>query len=338
MHELIESFKSKNKPYELGIPTIKKIIKEASDMGIRSVILIGGEPFLEPRLFELVSFANDCGMTGVTVVTNGTLISGEVLDNIFEFQLGFLSISIDAASEETFAKIRGEKVLGKIIENIDAINKKKERREVSSPQIVSVCTVMDQNLEELMDVIELCKRLKIAQVIFQPVVGDNTDQTRVDFSSCVFIPQSRYEVLDKAIDKLIDYKLSSNENFDFIANSIGHMRLIKKYFRGQLKPQEIPCYSGYNRIQIVQEGKIYFCVNQDKNEATFGDVDRDSLKDLWFSQQARSFRKLIKTCDFPCLQWCAYRDEFIELSEIWEKKDIRKKRPSKNIQEKNELP
>jgi len=322
MYDRLQSLKAENRPYELDIPTIKKVIKEAFQMGIRSLILIGGEPFLEPRLFEIISFANQCGISGVTVVTNGTLFSKEIIEKMFESNLSNLSVSIDAASEEVVSKIRGENVLKKMIDNINLINTLKEKANRSSPGMVCVCTIMDQNLEELVDVINLCKKLKISRIIFQPVVGNNTDQARVDFSSSVFISKNRYEILDKAIDGLIGYKLASKDNFDFIANNIKHLKLIKRYFRGKLKPQEIPCYAGYNRIQIVQEGKIYFCVNQDKYESTFGEVNADSLRKLWFSRKARSYRRLIRNCDFPCLQWCAYRDEFIELSEMRQKRNI----------------
>jgi len=317
MHDRMESLKAENRPYELDIPTIKKVIKEASEMGVHSLILIGGEPFLEPRLFEVVSFAKLCGIDGVTVVTNGTLFSSEIIEKMFESNLSNLSVSIDAASEDTVSKIRGENVLTKMIENINLINSMKEKTNRHSPSMVSVCTIMDQNLEELEDVINLCRQLKICRIIFQPVVGNNTDQARADFSSSVFIPENRYDILDKAVDELIRYKLASKDNFAFIANDVRHLKLIKKYFRGKLKAQGIPCYAGYNRIQVVQEGKIYFCVNQDKYESTFGDVSTDSLEKLWFSRKATSYRRLIRKCDFPCLQWCAYRDEFIELSDAF---------------------
>jgi len=319
MYDRMLALKTQNRPYELDIATIKKVIKEAYEMGVRSLILIGGEPFLEPRLFELVSFANLCGMSGVTVVTNGILFSKEIIEKMFEANLSNLSVSIDAASEEVFSKIRGENVLKKMIDNINLINSLKEKENKPSPNICCVCTIMDQNLEELMEVINLCKKLKISQIIFQPVVGNNTDQARADFNSLVFIPQNRFKILDDAIDSLIKYKLSNKDNFRFIANSLKHLKLIKNYFRGKLKPQEIPCYAGYNRIQVVQEGKIYFCVNQDKHVSTFGDVETENLKELWFSQKARSYRRLIRKCDFPCLQWCSYRDEFIALSDAFRK-------------------
>jgi radical SAM protein with 4Fe4S-binding SPASM domain len=319
MHDRLESFRLQNKQTELDKGTIKKLIKEASSLGVQYLILIGGEPFLDPGIYEIIAYAKQHGMRGVTVVTNGTLFSEPVIEKIFESKLDNLSISIDAASEAGVAQIRGENVLQKIIDNVTLLNRMKERAQLVLPNIVCVCTIMDQNVHEIMDVVRLCRKLKIPRIIFQPVVHDNTDQNRIDFSSEVFIPEHRFPLLDGAIDSLIEYKRSSRDNFDFIANSIPHLKLIKKYFRSALKPQELPCYSGFNRIQVVQEGKIYFCVNQSEHEAVVGNMNTDSLKEVWFSKEARDLRKLIRKCVFPCLQWCAYRDEFIEMSDIWEK-------------------
>jgi len=321
MHERIQQLQAQNRPTELGFETIKKVIREGSQMGINSLILIGGEPFLEPRLHELVLEAHRYSMA-VTVVTNGTLLSEEVIKKAFASDLDNLSISIDAASEKVFSAIRGENAFARILDNIKLLNRMKQGHKRSLPGIVSVCTIMNQNIEELADIVLLCRNLGISKVIFQPVVCDNTDQTQVDFNASVFIPPSRYDLLDKMIDRLIAYKLGNREQFNLIANSTRHLGLMKKYFRGKLNPRALPCYAGYNRVQIVQEGKLYFCVNQNKYEATFGDVSADSLKDLWFSRKARFLRKLIRSCTAPCLQWCAYRDEFIEFSEMMQQERV----------------
>ncbi|MFA5119262.1 MAG: radical SAM protein [Candidatus Omnitrophota bacterium] len=327
MHERMESFRLQNKQTELDKETIKKLIKEAVLMGVQYLILIGGEPFLDAGIYELISYAKLCGMRGVTVVTNGTLFTEPVIGKIFESKLDNLSISIDAASEEVVAQIRGENVLQKIIDNVTMLNRMKERNKLVLPNIVCVCTIMGQNVHELMDVVGLCRRLLIPRIIFQPVVRDNTDQNRIDFSSEVFVPEQEFALLDNAIDSLIEYKRSSRDNYDFIANSIPHLKLIKKYFRRALKAGELPCYSGFNRIQVVQEGKIYFCVNQSEHEAVIGNMDTDRLKEVWFSKKARRLRKLIRTCAYPCLQWCAYRDEFIEMSDIRERSRLFENRP-----------
>ncbi|MFA6217641.1 MAG: radical SAM protein [Candidatus Omnitrophota bacterium] len=327
MQERMESFRLQNKQIELDKQTIKKLIKEAFAMGVVYLILIGGEPFLDPGIYEIIAYAKQCGMRGVTVVTNGTLFSEPVIKEIFDCKLDNLSISIDAASEAVVSQIRGENVLQKIIDNVTLLNRMKERAQLALPNIVCVCTIMNQNVHEIMDVVALCRKLKIPRIIFQPVVHDNTDQNRIDFSSDVFIPAQKFSVLDGAIDSLIEYKQSNRNNYEFVANSTVHLKLIKKYFRSALKPRELPCYSGFNRIQVVQEGKIYFCVNQSEHEAVVGNMNTDSLKAVWFSKEARDLRKLIRKCVFPCLQWCAYRDEFIEISDIWEKNKLFKNNP-----------
>jgi len=325
MHERMESNKALGRPVALDALTIKKLIKEGADMKVRSLILIGGEPFLEPQLFDIVSFGVSCGIPSITVVTNGTIMSEQIAEKMFESGLTSLSVSIDAASEDTFARIRGQRYLEKIIANINLINEMKEKRKEIIPGICCVCTIMDQNLEELTGVIELCRKLKIGKIIFQPVVGDNTDQAKLDADSDVFVKPERFKALDGAIDSIIEYKTSSEENFDFIANSLQHLEAIKKYLKGRSKASKMNCYAGYNRIQVVQEGKLYFCVSQNHHEATLGDVKKESLKDLWCSSKAREFRKSIRKCRKPCLQWCSYRDDFDVIVGDWQKRKLFKK-------------
>ena len=315
-HARLAEFKAQNRPYEIPVPTIKKMIGEAGQMGISSLILIGGEPFVEPRLFELVACAHASGIHGITVVTNGTIMSEDIIRKMFESNLSNLSISIDAADESAYSKIRGENVFGKVMANIQLLNRMKKASGRGAPSIVSVCTIMDQNLEELMGVIKLCRSLDICRIIFQPVVADNTDQANPDLSAPASVPPGRHAALDRAIDELIRYKLANDDNYRFIANSIGHLKLIKRYFRGKARPWDMPCYAGYNRLQVVQEGKVYFCVNQNQHVSTYGDVAVDSLRELWFSEKAKSFRKLIHQCQSPCLQWCSYRDEFFDLEDL----------------------
>jgi len=319
MYERKEFLKVRGRQTEIDSVVIKKIIKETKDLGTKTILFIGGEPLLKKDLFNLVNYTKSFNLNPI-IVTNGVLLNEDNIKRCFDSGLDWLSISIDAASENTFRNIRGEDILGKVVQNIKVLNDMKRNMKKEFPKIVAVCTIMNDNLDEILDVVYLCKNLGIAKVLFQPVVSNNVDQTRRDVTSPAFVPSDRLNVLDEAIDKLLRYKKESPQNFDFIGNSIKNLELIKKYFRGLLKPKELPCYAGYNRVQIIQEGKLYFCVSQEKYETNFGDIKKDSLKNLWFSKKAKFYRKLIRRCKFPCLQWCSYRDEFIELQGIWQKR------------------
>lgn len=321
MHNQMQFLESQGRNIEIDSDVFRKVLKEANSLGTKTALFIGGEPFVRADLFDLIGYAKSLELNPI-IVTNGILLNEENIQKCFETGVDWLSISIDAASDNTFSKIRGENVLSKIINNIELLNRLKRDKNRNSPKIVTVCTIMDDNLEELSYVVNLCKRLEISKIIFQPVVANNIDQSkRVNSSPCL-VPPGRVNLMENSIDKLIKYKTESLDNFNFIANNIRHLKLIKRYFKGQVRPRELPCYAGYNRLQIVQEGKMYFCVPQDKYEAAFGDISKDTLQKLWFSKEAKFRRKLIKRCNTPCLQWCSYRDGFIELADIFEKRAI----------------
>lgn len=321
MHERREFLKSQGRQTEIDSAVIRKVIKETKEMGTKTILFIGGEPFLKKDLFELVDYAKSFNLNSI-IVTNGILLNEVSIKKCFDSGVDWLSISLDAATESTFCKIRGENVLGIIIKNIEVINKLKKDIKRESPRISTVCTIMNDNLEELLDVVHFCKKLGIERVLFQPVVSNNIDQTQRKSNSAGIIPPERLALMEDIIDKLINYKKESLGNFALIGNSIQNLQLIKKYFSGTVTPRESKCYAGYNRLQVVQEGKVYFCVSQEGREANFGDITKDSLRDLWFSKEAKSYRKLIRDCKFPCLQWCSYRDSFIEFSEIFQKKSL----------------
>lgn len=324
MYEQMNFLESQGRQVEIDSNTFRKVIKETKELGTNAILFIGGEPFLRKDLFDLVAYAKSLDL-GTVIVTNGVLLNEDNINRCFEAGVDWLSISIDAASEKTFDKIRGETFFQKIIENINLLNSLKKSKNKEFPKIVSVCTVMNDNLEELVGVVRLCKSSEVDRVIFQPVVANNIDQTQRRPNFPGFVPEERRQILDKSIDALLQYKKESLSNFDLIANSVKNLNLIKRYFRGGLRPRDLPCYAGYNRLQIIQEGKLYFCVNQEKFEANFGDIKKDSLKDLWYSRKAKFYRKLIRQCKFPCLQWCAYRDEFDELTSIWQKEKLFRK-------------
>lgn len=325
MHEQMKLLENRGRQIEIDSDAFKKVIRETKELGAGAVLFIGGEPFLRRDLFELVGFAKGLGL-GTVIVTNGVLLGRDNIQGCFDSGVDWLSISIDSVDEGTLSKIRGKGVLAKIIANIELLNAQKKEQGRDFPKIVSVCTIMAGNLEELPDIVHFCRGIGIERLLFQPVVANNIDQTQRQNVFTGFEHPETYAKLDRSLDWLINYKKESRNNFDFIGNSIRHLKLIKKYFRGKVSPGSLPCYAGYNRVQIVQEGKLYFCVNQKKYDANFGDIKEDNLKDLWYSGRAKFYRKLIRKCRFPCLQWCSYRDEFIELLGIFQKKLLFTKR------------
>jgi len=321
MQKQMEINKRENKQIEIDTALCRKIIEDTKELGTNSIIFLGGEPFVRGDLFELVEYAKSFNLETI-LVTNGVLLNDKNIKNCFESGVNWLSISMDAASEQVFSQIRGQNVFKTIVDNVRNLNRLKKQENREFPKVVVVCTVMNDNLEELVQVVDLCKSLEVDKVLFQPVVACNVDQTQRKREFPGSVPKERLKVLDEAILELIRYKQRTPSNYSFLANSIKRLELMKEYFRGSIDHRDLPCYAGYNRLQIIQEGKVYFCVNRDQNEAVFGDIKNESLKKLWYSKRADQYRKMIRQCPTPCLQLCSQREEFIELVEFSEKKDL----------------
>lgn len=77
----------------------KKYLLLMKKLGIKSVGLLGGEPTLYPRLFDLIKFAKEQDIK-VTLYTNGRKLSDEkFVKNLKEAGLDFINVTIQSGSK-----------------------------------------------------------------------------------------------------------------------------------------------------------------------------------------------------------------------------------------------
>lgn len=305
MHKKLDELRKRGEPYELSVPLMKDLISQANDMKIKEVFLVGGEPFIEEGIFDVIKYASMLGMR-TTVTTNGVLLNNKKIDSIFDSGLLFLTFSIDGPDKETYRRIRGENAFKRVIENLKNLISKKSEKKLGRPQITILCTVMKQNIDKLPEMVKFVKHIGVDLIGFQPVVPDNTDQC-CDSVTDTWIDSRMYKILDNTIDDLIELK--KNEFSDFIMSSLQQLMLMKSYFRKEM-PKVRNCYIGFNRLMVTQDHKLYFCTPDPFSGYTsFGDVSKTPLRELWKSGETKKFRKYIKKCKRPCLLFCAYRPD-----------------------------
>jgi radical SAM protein with 4Fe4S-binding SPASM domain len=70
------------------------------------IILSGGEPLLRPDIFTLAKYATDRGVR-VSLATNGTLLSPEIVEKMKRAGINRVSISLDGPGPEVHDKVRG---------------------------------------------------------------------------------------------------------------------------------------------------------------------------------------------------------------------------------------
>jgi MoaA/NifB/PqqE/SkfB family radical SAM enzyme len=312
------SMKTKDHRLEVPLEVLKKLVDQAGMLGIKQALILGGEPFLSPGLFTLIKHVKKQKMISI-VVTNGTLLNSDNLSGIESSGLDHLVISLDGSNEAILGAVRGPGVFATIEENIRKFNEFKTRHPQMATNISNCVTIMQQNIEDLLNIVELSRDWGVVSVVFQPVVANNTDQVKSGNISDTNIPSEKFAQMEMAIDRLIEFKKSSPENYSYVINSIRNLELIKKYFKGTLTRRDRKCYVGFNRFQVTQDNKVYFCVPTENNEVSFGNIQNDSIKDIWYSAKAKKYRIKAREIDCCCMQRCSYRDAFEEIESLWEK-------------------
>lgn len=160
----------------------KEIVLDAAKLGAKTICLSGGEPFLHDKITEMVQFVNDCGLdcyiytSGIALDTMNQPVSLSV-DTLKKIRKSVtkLIFNIEAGTEKTYDKIMGT-------ENCFEKMKQSATRAIEA----GICTEahfvpMAINVDEIHEVIRLCKCLHISKLSFLRLVlhgraGQNSEE------------------------------------------------------------------------------------------------------------------------------------------------------------------
>lgn len=115
----------------------------------------GAEPLCNPSFPSHLEALYRADVPCREMVTNGLLLSGERLDAVLGHPPTTLTVSIDGASEETHAAIRGGCDLGVVRRNLQALATGKKSRGRSIPHVAFSTTLQRRNLKELPGIVAL---------------------------------------------------------------------------------------------------------------------------------------------------------------------------------------
>ena len=91
---------------ELSFPEIQKILTEIADAGCLWLLLTGGEPFLRKDFLQIYDFAKQKGFI-ITIFTNGTLLTEQIVDHLAEWRPFAIEISLYGATQATYESVTG---------------------------------------------------------------------------------------------------------------------------------------------------------------------------------------------------------------------------------------
>lgn len=125
-----------------------------------------GEIFLNPDLVKILKYAykKNVKLTAGNGV-NFNSVDSNTLEALVVYKFGYLNVSIDGASQDTYNQYRIGGNFDKVISNIRELNKFKEKHNSIYPKLSWQFILFGHNEQEIPTVKELCKELNM---VFNP--------------------------------------------------------------------------------------------------------------------------------------------------------------------------
>lgn len=133
----------------MELDVYKKIIDECVALGVNDLWITGGEPTLHPLLVNQVAYAKGHGIDSLALITNAQLLTPLLGRRLIESGLDKLEVSIDAATPETYSKMRPPGNLKTVEENLEAFIKLKSEMKTTKPQVTAKFIKEPMNANEV---------------------------------------------------------------------------------------------------------------------------------------------------------------------------------------------
>ena len=280
---------------DISVDHVKKILFQAKKMKIKEIALSGGEPLLRKDIFDILDYAHSIEIKNLGILTNGILIS-TCLDKLGPYIIDntiSLVISLDSLDPKIHNSIRNsDNAWQKTIECLNSLSSLKKEYPQINFSLISI--ILNQNLEELLTLARFIKSSGADSLQFQALLPNNLKMAKRAKSE-FWIPEERFNLLDRVVDELIEFKKTYP---DFVKNSTHNLALVKKYYRGALKPNDVQCRSAHKTILISNKGEYSTCFS------CYGDLTKQELRDVFLSKKRAEAYEKVKKCHWPCLLPC----------------------------------
>ena len=251
-------------PNEIEFKEALKTIIDLKSFGVDTINLLGGEPLLYERLFDLADFIKSQNIR-CTLITNGLLIGP---DNIKDIKKSFdyVSVSVDGSSKEVYEKIRNGASFDKALDGLILVKQ-------SAIPCDMRYTIQNKNLDDISNAVSLAERLGI-NILLGFVENRGVGNARDEICKKV----DAKKLIEQISRIKSPFLLTHKRTFEVIANRLSG------------KPTRFKCNSPYNYIFIFTTQDVYPCSVIDEK---MGNLRENRISDIYFSTKFRQIRKSI---------------------------------------------
>ena len=305
----------------MNLALFDRTMEELPD-SVRRIFFGGiGEPLHHPDIIYMLRRAKETGRR-VEMITNGTLLTPQISQEIVEAKLDMLWISLDGIEEESYENIRQGASFSALMDNIQSFNEKRFHPYGYAPRFNQVAVklgivfvLMKNNLAQFKKLFQKAQALGIAQIKATHLIP--YDESQVE-NICYeqILPSGAYDepglssvradipfldIRDIREHDLLALVVNPVTAFSVMGAPIyikeNHCRFVQEgvaFLRwdGELAP----CMALLHENTVYQQG-----AKRNILPCSFGSAEEQSVLDIWESEAYAAFRERMANAAFsPC--------------------------------------
>jgi MoaA/NifB/PqqE/SkfB family radical SAM enzyme len=263
---------------------------------LERVVLHGlGEPLLNKELPLMIRYLKDRG-TYVLFNSNGILLNEKRGQALIDAGLDEYRLSMDGATRETYAHVRGVDAFEKIWRNVGNFIAMQKAQNASKPAVSLWFTAMRENLHELPGLIELAYKHDVPEIYMQRLVY--FEQGLAASKQALFHRSTPEELalIHQCEQKCREYGISFNA-----AGSTVPLASITREFG---KRPWTGCRRPYSLTYITSSGNVLSCcfapfghhsAREYYDERVLGNVFQESIAEIWNGERYNAFRQAFES-------------------------------------------
>lgn len=239
----------------MTLDTFKHLVDEIAPYTYWIDLYNRGEPLLHPDIFAMIAYAHQRGV-GTKISSNLNRLGESGAEQMVKSGLDYLVVSLDGATQKTYASYRVGGDLDQVLKNLRFIVEAKRRLGSATPYITIRTLVMKRNEGEISAIQRLAREIGVDNLIFEPMI---VNITRQDASE--WLPTN-------AMYSFYDYDRRTNV-------AVGDIKA---------------CVELWTRGTITWDGHVFPCCFSDGVGEELGDAAQESFLAIWNNEAYRSSR------------------------------------------------
>jgi MoaA/NifB/PqqE/SkfB family radical SAM enzyme len=298
--------------------TFDHILSGLADLPEKPELFFGGygEPLSHPNILAMVESAKKRGYR-VSMITNGILLTETVAKRLIDLHLDMLWVSLDGASPECYSDVRMGDALPTVLDNLVRLRSIKYEKCGYSvwngyPKLGIAFVAMQRNIHDLGEVIRLGTRLGAVEFSISNVLAHNSELLAENLYM-----RSMDLVGGQEIRPVVHFPLMDIQpkTLDALREVLKDMNQVE--FSGALINRNIDRCPFIERgsVSVRWDGRVSPCLpllythtyfldtrERTSHEYFVGNVQQNSLSQIWDDEKYRELRKRLQDFDFsPCV-------------------------------------